>query len=77
MKFLAKLFIKIYQKLFSFDHSFWADPSRYRVCIYQPSCSEYAYQAIDKYGVIRGSFMGVKRIMRCRPGVQGGYDPVP
>lgn len=75
-KVLAKLFIRIYQKLFSFDHSFWARPEVYRVCIYQPSCSEYAYQAIDKYGVFKGTWMGIKRISRCHPLAKGGYDPV-
>ncbi len=77
MKFLAKLVIRIYQKLLSFDHSFWAQPEKYRVCIYHPSCSEYAYQAIDKYGIFKGTILGIKRISRCHPMARGGYDPVP
>ncbi|MBD5388782.1 membrane protein insertion efficiency factor YidD [bacterium] len=46
-------------------------------CRFTPSCSEYTAQAIARYGVIRGVAMGVRRIMRCRPGGGCGYDPVP
>ena len=46
-------------------------------CRFIPSCSEYTAQAISKYGVFRGVCMGIKRILRCRPGGGCGYDPVP
>ncbi len=46
-------------------------------CIYTPTCSEYTMQAISEYGAIKGSFMGIKRILRCNPLSKGGYDPVP
>lgn len=46
-------------------------------CRFTPSCSEYTAQSIAKYGVFRGVYMGVRRIMRCRPGGGCGYDPVP
>lgn len=46
-------------------------------CRYYPSCSQYTYEAIDKYGVAKGGLMGVKRIASCQPWGKGGYDPVP
>ncbi len=46
-------------------------------CRFTPSCSEYTRAAIEKYGLIRGSIMGMRRIFRCRPGGGMGYDPVP
>ena len=46
-------------------------------CRYLPSCSQYAYEAIEKYGVLRGSLLAVWRILRCNPFSKGGYDPVP
>ncbi len=46
-------------------------------CIYTPTCSQYAIEAIEKYGVIKGLFLAVKRILRCNPFGKGGYDPVP
>lgn len=48
-----------------------------RCCIYYPTCSEYAVQAIKKYGALKGSFLAIKRILRCHPFHEGGYDPVP
>jgi hypothetical protein len=46
-------------------------------CRFVPTCSEYTRQAIQKYGLFRGVWMGAKRISRCRPGGGCGYDPVP
>lgn len=45
-------------------------------CKYYPSCSEYTKQAIKKYGSVKGTFYGIKRIVRCNPFSQGGYDPL-
>ena len=46
-------------------------------CRFTPTCSEYTKQAIEKHGALRGTYMGIKRISRCRPGGGFGYDPVP
>jgi putative membrane protein insertion efficiency factor len=73
----GKYLIKIYQKTLSLDHSFWGKKTGYRVCIYHPSCSEYTYEAVDKFGLIRGSTMGFFRILRCGPWSLPGYDFVP
>ena len=59
---------------------FWQlGPSRILppTCRYAPSCSEYAIQAVRKYGAIKGSWLAGKRLMRCHPWGGSGYDPVP
>ncbi len=62
--------IRFYQKYLS--------PLKWRThCIYTPTCSEYAIQAISKYGIIKGILLSVWRILRCNPFSKGGYDPVP
>ena len=51
-------------------------PLKPRVCRFYPSCSEYAILALEKYGVLKGSFLAIKRILRCHPFNPGGYDPI-
>ncbi|RKJ03623.1 membrane protein insertion efficiency factor YidD [bacterium D16-54] len=46
-------------------------------CIYTPTCSQYAIEALQKYGVMKGLWLSMKRILRCHPWAEGGYDPVP
>jgi putative membrane protein insertion efficiency factor len=65
----ALSFIRFYQGVVSP----WLPAS----CRYEPSCSAYAYEAVEKYGVSRGLFLAFKRILRCHPFHPGGYDPVP
>ena len=45
-------------------------------CKFYPTCSEYTKQAIDKYGSLKGCFLGIKRILKCNPFSKGGYDPL-
>lgn len=69
MKSLALALIRFYKKFIS--------PALPSACRFEPTCSVYTYQAIEKYGVMKGSWMGMKRIARCHPFHPGGYDPVP
>ena len=55
----------------------WAvSPALLPACRFTPTCSEYAMEAIDRFGVCRGSAMALLRLLRCHPFVKGGYDPV-
>ncbi|WP_417935149.1 membrane protein insertion efficiency factor YidD [Gracilinema caldarium] len=63
------LIIRFYQKAIS--------PHFPPSCRYTPTCSHYTYEAIQKYGPLKGSWMGIKRILRCHPFHPGGFDPVP
>lgn len=47
-----------------------------KVCRFTPTCSEYTYQAVEKYGIVKGLSLGLKRIIRCHPWSKGGDDPV-
>ncbi len=70
--FIRKIFclpIRFYQKAIS--------PLFPACCRFTPTCSQYALEAVEKYGVIKGSFLAFKRILRCNPYSKGGYDPVP
>lgn len=68
--------IKFYQKTLSFDHGIFSTLFPYGYCRFQPTCSEYAYQAVEKYGIIKGGLMAFWRVLRCNPFNKGGYDPV-
>lgn len=46
-------------------------------CRFHPTCSEYAYEAVEKYGIIKGGRLAVWRVLRCNPFGKGGWDPVP
>jgi hypothetical protein len=47
-----------------------------KTCIFTPSCADYTYEAVEKYGAVRGLAKGLKRVLRCNPFSKGGYDPV-
>ena len=67
MKKIFLFLIKIYQ---------WCSKFTPPVCRFYPTCSEYTKQAIIKYGVVKGGLKGIKRILRCHPFNEGGYDPL-
>lgn len=69
LTFLAKTLIRLYQCLIS--------PVLPPACRFTPTCSQYAYEAVSRYGMMRGGVMAIKRLLRCHPFHPGGYDPVP
>jgi len=79
MKRVILWIIRIYQKTLSLDHGILGKIfSNLRGCKFTPTCSEYTYESIVKYGVFKGAVMGTKRVVRCNPWAQPGqYDPVP
>lgn len=77
MKQIILKLIKLYQKSSFLNNElfktlFMTD----QVCKFEPTCSRYTYQAVDKYGVMKGLYFGIKRIIRCHPWSKGGYNPV-
>ncbi|MFO7169941.1 MAG: membrane protein insertion efficiency factor YidD [Chloroflexota bacterium] len=69
MRWILLNLIRFYQRFIS--------PALPPSCIYTPSCSKYTYEAIERYGALKGSYLGLRRILRCHPWAQGGHDPVP
>ncbi len=69
VKHIALLIIRCYQRLIS--------PLLPPSCRFEPSCSQYGYEAIQRYGLVRGGWLALKRISRCHPFNPGGHDPVP
>lgn len=68
MKFLVLDLLGVYKVLVS--------PLLPPACRFEPTCSEYTRQAVEKYGALKGTWMGVKRLLRCQPFCKGGHDPV-
>jgi putative membrane protein insertion efficiency factor len=69
MKHIALFLIRLYQRSVS--------PLLGRHCRFYPTCSEYMFQAVDRYGFIKGILLGTRRLFRCHPFHPGGVDPVP
>ncbi len=68
MKVIALFLIRAYQVAVS--------PLLPSSCRFYPTCSNYTYQAIEKYGFIKGVYLGIKRLLKCHPFHPGGYDPL-
>lgn len=70
-------FIRFYQNT-SFFHGYIARSLFLtdQICRFSPTCSQYTYQAVSKYGTFKGLFLGLMRIVRCHPWSKGGYDPL-
>ena len=69
MKHVLIFLVKFYRK--------WISPMRRPCCRYIPTCSQYALQALEKYGAFKGGWLAFRRILRCNPLHKGGYDRVP
>ncbi|MCR5836554.1 MAG: membrane protein insertion efficiency factor YidD [Lachnospiraceae bacterium] len=77
LKGIRSFFTFILIKMVRFYQVFISPLKRGKTCRYIPTCSQYAIEALQKYGPIKGTFLAVKRILRCNPFSKGGFDPVP
>ena len=68
---------KILIKMIKFYRKNISPLKKHATCIYTPTCSQYAIEAIEKYGAFKGGILAIWRILRCNPFSKGGYDPVP
>lgn len=76
MKKLTIKLIELYQKTLSPDHGWFKHRHPFGYCKYSPTCSEYTRQSIEKYDIIKGGYLSIKRVIRCNPWSKGGIDPV-
>ena len=74
MKFLLLKFIRLYQRTVSPDHGWLRCRFPFGCCKFYPSCSQYAHEAIEKKGVVRGVLLAAWRVLRCNPWSKGGVD---
>ncbi|MBQ9960629.1 MAG: membrane protein insertion efficiency factor YidD [Firmicutes bacterium] len=75
MKFISRIVKKI-MILFIRFYQLCISPYFPATCRFTPTCSTYFIQALEKYGVFKGSYLGIKRILKCHPWHEGGYDPL-
>ena len=68
MKYIVIFFIKLYQKIPGNWHNY---------CKFRPTCSDYAIGCLEEFGFFKGTYLSIKRIIRCNPRSKGGYDPIP
>ena len=68
MKYILIFLVRCYQRFIS--------PLLPKTCRFYPTCSEYFIQAVSKYGALKGTWLGIKRILKCHPFNPGGYDPL-
>ncbi len=73
--FIIKL-IRLYQRTLSFDHGMLKGFYPHGFCRFRPTCSEYAVEALEKYGVVKGGSKALWRVLRCNPWNKGGWDPL-
>lgn len=76
LTFLTKLLNMLFIGLVQF-YRYEISPLKPKTCRFYPSCSTYTLEALRKYGPFKGSYLGIRRILRCHPFNPGGYDPVP
>lgn len=76
MKKILLYIIRLYQRTLSPDSGWSAYKHPHGYCKFSPNCSQYSYQAIEKYGVFKGLYVSILRIIRCNPFSKGGYDPL-
>lgn len=69
MKHFLMALVRFYRRYLS--------PLRPPCCRFMPTCSQYALEALEKYGAVKGGYLALRRILRCNPLCKGGYDPVP
>lgn len=74
---MLKIIKKIFIYLIRFYQLYLSPLKGKGTCIYTPTCSQYAIEAIEKYGILKGMLLAIWRILRCNPFAKGGYDPVP
>jgi hypothetical protein len=75
-RYIAIRILKIYQKTLSLDHGFLKFLYPHGFCRFHPTCSDYAIQAVEKYGFIKGGIKAIWRVLRCNPFNSGGFDPL-
>jgi putative membrane protein insertion efficiency factor len=75
-RYLVIKILNLYQRTLSRDHGFFKFLAPYGYCKFSPTCSQYAIEAIERYGIFSGGVKALWRVLRCHPWSKGGWDPV-